>query len=138
MNKKTKIILSAVALLAVAIVIIIVVRRRGRKADGSESGSTGSVLSGLFRKKVYLKDGYRLNNNYVIWIVDNPEESLGSDTFYQGTLDYVLVPSGATQTTDSGGFVWTPVTGVGLVVHGKKVKILFGKTRYIESKYLSL
>lgn len=138
MNKKTKIlILSAVALLVVVLVLVIL-RIRGRKADGDESGSAGSVFSSLFRKKVSLKDSYRLNNNYVVWVVDNPEDASDSDTFYQGTLDYVLVPAGAEQVTDSGGYVWTPVTGVGLYINGSRVKTMFGKTRYIESKYLAL
>lgn len=138
MNKKTKIlILSAVALLVVVLVIVIL-RRRGRKAGYDSGYSSGDAVSSILRKKTYLKDRYRLNNAYTIWVVDDPEVSSDSDTYYQGVLEYVFVPAGAGQVTDSAGYVWTPINGVGLKLNGKSVKTNYDAIRYIESKYLSL
>lgn len=137
MNKKTAIYLSVASLLILVIIVILAIRRRGRKAEEGQQ-SNGSGLSSLFRKKVFVKDPYRLNNNYTIWVVDNPEESLDTDTFFNGSLEYVYVPAGASSVTDSAGYSWYPITGVGYVVNGQRGKTVYKSNRYIESKYLSL
>lgn len=117
MKRKTEIILSlsAVALLVVAI-LVIVIRRRGRK--------------------VYLKESYRLNNNYYISI--HPEDNWDDYIWYNGTLDYVVIPYKA-RTIESDTNTYIEVKAVGeLGSDGKIRRLKLDKGQFIDQHYLNL
>lgn len=116
MNKRSKtIILSAVALLAVVLVLVIV-RRRGRK--------------------VYLSDKYRLNDSYYIAV--RPEDDWENYIYYNGTLDYVIVPHNA-RTVSSDGSEFIQVSGVGeLGSDGKVRRMKLSGAQFIDKRYLNL
>ena len=116
MSKKTKtIILSAVALLVLMIAVILI-RRRGRK--------------------VYLKDKYRLNNAYYIEV--RPEEDWENYIFYNGTLDYVVVPYKA-RTISSDGSEFVQITGIGeLGSDGKVRRLRLKGSQFVDTRYLNL
>lgn len=115
MKKNGKILVVAAALLAVLIIVAVMVRRRGRK--------------------VYLKPEYRLNENHVIYIV--PAD--GSDgTFYQGILDYVIVPFNA-ENTDLNGQKLIQVSAVGqMLPDGRIVRVRLKGKNYIQLNVLDL
>lgn len=115
MTKSTKILsLSAAALLAV-IVLIVIVRRRGRK--------------------VFLNDKYRLNNQYYIYI--HPEDDWNNTLYYNGTLDYVIVPHNA-QTVESDGTVFVQISGIGeLGSDGKVRRMNLKGSQFIDTSYLN-
>lgn len=115
MEKNKKILVVAAALLAVLIIVAVVVRRRGRK--------------------VYLKPEYRLNNNHVIYIV--PAD--GRDgSFYQGNLDYVIVPFNA-ENIDLDGQKFIQVSGAGqMLPDGRIVRVRLKGKNYIQTNVLDL
>lgn len=115
MKKKEILLLSAAALL-VMIALVVVIRRRGRK--------------------VYLKDKYRLNNAYYIEV--RPEEDWENYIFYNGTLDYVVVPYKA-RTISSDGSDFVQITGIGeLGSDGKVRRLRLKGSQFVDTRYLNL
>lgn len=116
MKKRTEILLLSAAALLVLVALIIVIRRRGRK--------------------VYLNDKYRLNTAYYINV--HPESNWGDFIYYNGTLDYVVVPYKA-QTVDSDGSTYIRVIAVGeLGSDGKVRRMKLTGNNYVDTKYLNL
>ena len=119
MKKTTKILSLSAAALLVLVVAIILIRRRGRK--------------------VYLKDKYRLNNKYQIWI--HPENDWFNYLYYEGTLDYVIVPFNA-QEISSDGKDYIRISGIGELQSDDRVrKLMFNRRKgnfFIEKSYLNL
>lgn len=115
MKKKEILLLSAAAIL-VMIALVFVIRRRGRK--------------------VYLKDKYRLNNAYYIEV--RPEEDWENYIFYNGTLDYVVVPYKA-RTISSDGSDFVQITGIGeLGSDGKVRRLRLKGSQFVDTRYLNL
>lgn len=109
------IILSAASLLVVALVIVLI-RRRGRK--------------------VYVKEPYRLNNNYQVRV--HPESDWSNFLFYEGTLDYVVVPRNA-QTLESDGSTYIQVSAIGeLGTDGKIRRMSLTGKNFVDTRYLNL
>lgn len=119
MKRSAKILSLSAAALLVVVVSIILIRRRGRK--------------------VYLKDKYRLNRNYQIWI--HPESDWFNYLYYEGTLDYVIVPHNAEETS-SDGKEYIQITGIGELQSDDRIRRnIFSRKKgkfFIEKNYLNL
>lgn len=116
MKKSTKILSLSAAALLVIVIAIILIRRRGRK--------------------VYLKDKYRLNNAYYIEI--RPEGDWENYIFYNGTLEYVIVPYKA-RTVSSDGSEFVQVSGIGeLGSDGKVRRLKLKGSQFVDTRYLNL
>lgn len=116
MKKRTDILLLSAAALLIVIAIVIVIRRRGRK--------------------VYLNDKYRLNTAYYINV--HPENNWDDFLYYNGTMDYVVVPFNA-QTVDSDGSTYIRVIAIGeLGSDGKVRRMKLTGNNYVDTKYLNL
>lgn len=115
MKKKEILLLSAAALLVI-VTIIVIIRRRGRK--------------------VFLKDKYRLNNAYYVEV--HPENDWDNYIFYNGTLDYVIVPRKA-RTVSSDGSEFIQVTGIGELGSDNKIRRMRLKgAQFVDTRYLNL
>lgn len=114
--KKKEILLLSAATLLILTAIVIVIRRRGRK--------------------VYLKDEYRLNSNYYINV--HPESNWEDFIYYNGTMDYVVVPYNAS-TVDSDGSSYIQVSAIGeLGSDGKVRRMKLKGSNYVDTRYLNL
>lgn len=117
MKRNKIIILSVASLLIIAIVAIILIRRRGRK--------------------VYLKEKYRLNTAYRIWIVPDVGD-YDRGKYFDGILDYVVIkPDAPTLTGDDGGGL-IAVKAVGIQFSDSVRRFNLDGTYYIETKYLDI
>ena len=117
MKRNNIIILSAAVLLALIGLAIVIVRRRGRK--------------------VYLKDKYRLNSAYRIWIVPDVGD-YDRGKYFDGILDYVVIaPNAPTLTNDDGGGM-VAVKAVGIQFSDSVRRFNLDGTYYIETKYLDI
>ena len=116
MKKRTEILLLSAAALLALVALIIVIRRRGRK--------------------VYLADKYRLNTAYYINV--HPESNWDDFIYYNGTLDYVVVPYKA-QTVDSDGSTYIRVIAIGeLGSDGKVRRMNLKGNMFVDTRYLNL
>lgn len=116
MKKKTAYITMSVIL--VALIIFIVIRKRGRK--------------------VYLKEEYRLNNAYQIYTYASMDDYEG--VYYQGTLDYVVVPYGAKEEIlNNSTDVYLPIIAVGQALsNGKVQRVRLKNIAYINKNWLAI
>lgn len=115
MKKKEILLLSAAALLVI-VTTIVLIRRRGRK--------------------VYLKDEYRLNSNYYINV--HPEGNWEDFIYYNGTMDYVVVPY-KSSTVESDGSTYIQVSAIGeLGSDGKVRRMKLKGSNYVDTRYLNL
>lgn len=115
--KNSTLLLSAVALLIVVVVSIILVRRRGRK--------------------VYLKEKYRLNSAYRIWIVPDVAD-YDRGKYFDGILDYVIIKPNAPTLTDDNGQELVAVKAVGIQFSDSVRRFNLDGTYYIETRYLDI
>lgn len=116
MKKSMKILSLSASVIMVLVITVILIRRRGRK--------------------VYLADKYRLNNAYYINV--HPEEDWENYIFYNGTLDYVIVPHNA-RTVSSDGSEYIQVSGIGALGSDGKVRRMSLKgNQFIDTRYLNL
>lgn len=116
MKKRTYILLLSAAALLIVIAIVIVIRRRGRK--------------------VYLQDKYRLNPEHYVNV--HPENNWYDFIYYNGTMDYVVVPYDA-QMVDSDGSTYIRVIAIGeLGSDGKVRRMKLTGNNYVDTKYLNL
>lgn len=115
-KSNTILILSAVVLLIV-VVLIIVIRRRGRK--------------------VYLKEKYRLNPAYRIWILPDVAD-YDNGKYFDGILDYVVIKPNAPTLTDDNGQGLVAVKAVGIQFSDSVRRFNLDGTYYIETKYLDI
>ena len=116
LNNKT-IILSAASLLIIVVVAIVLIKRRGRK--------------------VYLKERYRLNSAYRIWIVPEVDD-YDRGKYFDGILDYVVIKPNAPTLTDNNGQELVAVKAVGIQFSDSVRRFNLDGTYYIETKYLDL
>lgn len=115
MKNKEILLLSAAALLVI-VTCLILIRRRGRK--------------------VYLKEKYRLNNAYYVEV--RPENDWENYIFYNGTLDYVIVPRKA-RTISSDGSEFVQITGIGELGSDNKIRRMRLKgSQFVDTRYLNL
>ena len=116
MKKSTKILSLSAAALLIIIFIVFIISRRGRK--------------------VYLADKYRLNNAYYINVY--PEDDWDNYIFYNGTLDYVIVPYKA-RTISSDGSEYIQVSGIGeLGSDGNVRRMKLKGNMFVDTRYLNL
>ena len=116
MKKRTEILLLSAAALLFVVALIIVIRRRGRK--------------------VFLKDKYRLNPAYYINV--HPESDWSNFLYYNGTIDYVVVPFNAS-TVESDGSTYIRVIAIGeLGSDGKVRRMKLTGNNYVDTKYLNI
>ncbi len=116
MKKNSEILLLSVAALLVVVAVVVIVRRRGRK--------------------VFLKDKYRLNGNYYINV--HPEGNWEDFIYYNGTMEYVVVPFKA-ETVDSDGTTYIQVSAIGeLGSDGKVRRMKLKGSNYVDTRYLEL
>lgn len=119
MTKKNIYILSAASFLVIVLIVIVIVRKRGRK--------------------VYLKEKYRLNNSYSIWINDNTDGDVTNSIYYNGLLDYVVVDNNATPIDGGNGKFYFKINAVGeQQMNGKIKRRALPNPSYIESYYLDI
>ena len=116
LNNKT-LILSAASLLVVLVIAIVLIRRRGRK--------------------VYLKEKYRLNPAYRIWIVPEVGD-YDRGKYFDGILDYVVIKPDASTLTDDNGQELVAVKAVGIQFSDSVRRFNLDGTYYIETRYLDL
>ena len=118
MKKSAKILIVASVLIVLTVVLIVVLRRRG--------------------KKVYIKEPYRRNSNYTIYLVDRNGQIA---YHFDGALDYVIVPTKEDpmdfSDDNSNLYKFSPVTEVGYILPGGKTKRQrLNGTFYIDPRWL--
>lgn len=117
MKRNKIIILSVASILVILVVAIVLIRKRGRK--------------------VYLKEKYRLNTDYRIWIVPDVDD-YDHGKYFDGILDYVVIdPKAPTLTGNTGGDL-IAVKAVGIQFSDSVRRFNLDGTYYIETRYLNL